>query len=471
MRYGDRILRLVYRDATERAKSLLSSALVQELQAERLLPKTRSLGSNEIADLRSAGVFTDVPGVDGSELVLEHERIPFPSYAYEWCPEMLFAAGELTLNLQLRALDAGLTLKDATPTNVLFRGAQPVFVDYLSFAPRPLGGAIWPAYAQFVRTFLLPLLLFRQQKAPINELFFGRRDGLDPLEVYTRISIWSRFRPVALQFVSLPAWIGRTKTAQSALPGPAKQSADPKRDAYIARTIAVQLRGAFRLLKPKLAEDSVWADYMETHSYADESFVTKRAFVRDALRELSPRTVLDVGCNTGYFSCLAAAQGASVVAIDNDPAVISKLWLRSRAEHLPILPLVLDFGRPSPGLGWRNAEKLSFLDRARRHFDAALLLAVLHHLTVTEGIPLRDIFELCAQLVTGGLIVEYVPAEDLMFRKISRNKEHLIPRLGQAEFEASYAPWFALVRRQQLPNSSRWMYLLRRQRGTSFPVI
>ena len=31
--------------------------------------------------------------------LVEHERIPFPSYPYEWPAEMLHAAGVLTLNL------------------------------------------------------------------------------------------------------------------------------------------------------------------------------------------------------------------------------------------------------------------------------------------------------------------------------------------------------------------------------------
>jgi hypothetical protein len=155
--------------------------------------------------------------------------------------------------------------------------------------------------------------------------------------------------------------------------------------------------------------------------------------------------------------------GAAVVAIDSDPSVVSKLWIRSRAEKLSVLPLVMDFSRPSPGLGWRNSEKISFLDRARGHFDAALLLAVVHHLSVTHGVPLEEIFGVCAEIVTQGVIVEFVPPEDPMFTKIGRNKEHLISRLQQPEFEAAYGPWFTLVRRLQLPASSRWLYFLRRQ--------
>lgn len=72
---------------------------------------------------------------DGS-LLLEHERIDYPTYPWEWTPGQWAAAGELTLDLCEESLAAGLILKDATPLNVLFRNADPVFVDVLSFDKR-----------------------------------------------------------------------------------------------------------------------------------------------------------------------------------------------------------------------------------------------------------------------------------------------------------------------------------------------
>src|SRR5579862_3443206 len=52
------------------------------------------------------------------ENVFEHERIPFASYPYEWPAEMLHAAGALTLDLAIAALEDGFGIKDATPYNV-----------------------------------------------------------------------------------------------------------------------------------------------------------------------------------------------------------------------------------------------------------------------------------------------------------------------------------------------------------------
>jgi hypothetical protein len=61
---------------------------------------------------------------------------------------------------------------------------------------------------------------------------------------------------------------------------------------------------------------------------------------------------------------------------------------------------VVNLARSTPAAGWANCETPSFLDRARGHFDAVLMLALIHHLLVTERIPLDSILELAADLVS-----------------------------------------------------------------------
>jgi SAM-dependent methyltransferase len=424
----------------------------------REFPSTRALSPEEIA---AAGVPEASAGPDatGPLCVIEHERIPFVSYPHEWCPEMLYAAAELTLDLQLRALDVGLSLKDATPTNIVFDGCQPVFVDLLSLAARPAGQAIWPAYAQFVRTFLLPLLMHRMQGVPPHEVHLTRRDGLEPEEAFQRLSWVARWSPAAFQHVTLPAWLGRLSAARTATP--ARQiGGDEEQAQMILRMLVRGLRRALRRVRPPVVQSSVWSDYMATSNYRDEAFQAKETFVCEALRRFAPRRVLDVGCNTGHFSRLAAEEGAAVVALDYDPIVVGRVWAQAASGNQPILPLVLNLARPSPALGWNNSEMASFLARAGGHFDVALLLAVVHHLTVTDGVPLPEVFRLVAGLIRGGVIVEYVPPEDSMFQRIIRNKEHLVPRLQRANFEAAFAPFFELVAVAAIAGSGRIMYSL-----------
>jgi len=173
--------------------------------------------------------------------------------------------------------------------------------------------------------------------------------------------------------------------------------------------------------------------------------------------------VLDVGCNTGHFSFIAARAGASVVAIDSDPVVTGQVWRDARAERLDVLPLILNLARPSPAMGWRNAECPSFLDRARGAFDAVLMLAVLHHMLVTERVPLPDILNLAAELTKDLLVIEWIEPEDSMFRRLTRGREELHKNLNTAYFERVCGERFDIVRCMRIPGGARSLYALRKK--------
>ena len=189
----------------------------------------------------------------------------------------------------------------------------------------------------------------------------------------------------------------------------------------------------------------------------------KESFVRAALDEFRPRRLLDVGCNTGHFSHVAAANGSGVVAIDQDPRVVGELWRQARAQNLNILPLVVDLTRPSPGVGWRNNEHESFLDRARGSFDAVLMLALVHHLLVTERIPLSEILALAADLTRDLLIVEFIAPDDPMFQRLTRGRDQLFEGLTNELFRTTCLQRFHIIRSRRLAATNRWIYLLRKK--------
>ena len=85
---------------------------------------------------------------------------------------MLREAALLQLDLMLSALDDGLILKDASPYNVQWRGARPVFVDVGSFE-RLREGEPWAGYRQFCSLYLNPLLLQAYRGIPFQGLLRG----------------------------------------------------------------------------------------------------------------------------------------------------------------------------------------------------------------------------------------------------------------------------------------------------------
>ncbi len=441
-----RILRVVSEEGTACADFLFTS-LAQRWSNQGSLVRSWCVSEPELASQ-----------------VLEHERIPFPAFPYEWPSEMLHAAAALTLRFAVESLESGHSLKDATPHNILFRGPQPVFIDALSFEPRLPGDATWLPYAQFLRTFLLPLLAHKHFGMHLGSTLLAHRDGLEPEVVYGWLSWAKRLTPPFLSAVSLPTWMGRNEVAPAAYRPP---STDPERATYILKSLLRGLERSLHKAAPQPA-NSRWSGYLtSTALYDPDQFHAKETFVRDALEELKPRWVLDIGCNEGHFSVLAAQANASVVAIDADPEVAGRTWRRAVQDNLDILPLAVDLARPTPATGWRNRESPSFLERAHGRFDLVLALAVLHHMLVTERVPLSAALDLLADVSAKYVLVEFVSPEDPMFQRIVRGRADLYRHLTREHFESEILGRFDVVRSARIDGLHRWLYLLKKKDSRS----
>jgi SAM-dependent methyltransferase len=210
------------------------------------------------------------------------------------------------------------------------------------------------------------------------------------------------------------------------------------------------------------ARSSHWQRYTATRShYGSADLEAKKTFVTEAINGTRPRRTLDIGANTGEFSEIAARQG-EVVALDIDERSVAAVWSRAKEKRLSILPLVGNFARPTPALGWRNRELESLLGRAAGSFDLVLMLAVVHHLRVTEGVPVAEQLDAVAAITRRHLLVEYVPVTDPMFASIARGREPLYPDCLRPEFEATLLQRFQIDRKHELPNG-RVLYLARKR--------
>jgi 2-polyprenyl-3-methyl-5-hydroxy-6-metoxy-1,4-benzoquinol methylase len=298
----------------------------------------------------------------------------------------------------------------------------------------------------------------------LDQIFLSRRDGIEPEEVYRYCGVLQSIRPPFLTLASIPTWLAAKKNQTQAKIYHKRSLPNNAKAQFILRSVLRHLRRTLLKLEPTGGRKSSWSDYMISDcNYSEDHFTAKRAFVEQAMAEFSPKQVLDVGCNTGYFSAVSAKHGARVVAVDYDPEVIDQVYRDASAERNNILPLVVNLTRPSPGLGWRNRECRSFLERARGSFDAVLMLAVLHHMLVSEGIPLTEIIKLSAELTRSLLVIEFIAPDDSMFRRLTRGRDALYANLTPAIFESACQPHYEIIRSQHLENTSRWLYLLRKR--------
>jgi hypothetical protein len=384
---------------------------------------------------------------------LRHERLPFVSYPYEWTFSMLRDAALLQLRVTRDALGAGLALKDATPYNVQWQGARPVFIDVGSFE-RAREGEPWLGYRQFCMLFLYPLLLESYKGIPFQPWLRGSLEGIHPAEARALLRGRDTLRGGVLKHVALHAKLERSHA------GGEKDVRKELREAGFAKElIEANLKGLEKLVSGLAAPTGAteWSEYGTTCSYSDDDTGAKEEFVRRAVHRRPRSLVWDLGCNDGRYSRIAAEGSAYTIALDADAGIAERLYLALRAEgSSTILPLLGDVADPSPGLGWRGRERLPLEERGAP--DLVLALALVHHLVIGRTIPLRAVVDWFAALGSE-LVVEFPDPEDEMVRRLlSRKREGTHADYTRTDFESALRARFEILESSELPSGTRALY-------------
>jgi hypothetical protein len=379
--------------------------------------------------------------------VLRPDPVPFISYPYEWCFGQLKAAALCTLAVQRKALACGMVLKDASAYNVQFRGPRPVFIDTLSFERRQ-EETPWVAYRQFCEHFLVPLILMCRVDPTLGRTLRTYLDGV-PLELGGRLLGVRGFRSIgSIVHVILHGRSVRTHAA-----GRRARGATVSTSALLALT--EHLDACIRNCRWDPA-GTVWAEYEVTHGYLGDSHAHKRSVVAEMLSLTKPRTVWDLGANTGEYSRIAADQGATVVALDLDPGVVERHFRRLTDDgDARVLPLVMDIADPSPSCGWNLQERHSLTDRGP--VDVALVLALVHHLGITRNVPLQLMAEGLSRLARC-LIIEFVPKEDPQTQRLLAARKDIFAGYTQESFERAFATRFRIVDQRTIAGTGRVVY-------------
>ncbi len=217
------------------------------------------------------------------------------------------------------------------------------------------------------------------------------------------------------------------------------------------------LEGAVKSLRWR-PRGTPWAEYYDDLNYSSEALEHKQALVAEFVDQVDPRTVWDLGANTGLFSRIAAGDDRRVIAFDIDPAAVERSYLEvveKREER--ILPLVLDLTNPSPGIGWHNGERMAIPERGPA--DTALALALVHHLAIGNNLPFARIAQFLGT-VCGSLVIEFVPKTDSQVQRLLASREDVFEDYHQAGFEAEFGQRFTILRSAQVEHSERVLYLM-----------
>jgi len=386
---------------------------------------------------------------------LQPVRVPFISYPYEWSFSQYKDAALTTLAIEMLALEKGMTLKDASVYNIQFFEGRPVLIDTLSFEIYE-EGAPWIAYRQFCQHFLGPLSLMALVDIRLQRLMRVYIDGI-PLD------LTSNLLPGKSHFnMGLELHIHRHAASQKKYAG--KGDEVKVKEAKIGKMafqgLIDNLQNTIKGLGWEPA-GTEWADYYEITNYSKDAFDQKKNQVADFIIQVSPTSIWDLGANNGEFSRIGSGKGIFTVSSDIDPSAVEKNYLESRNNHeKDILPLVIDLTNPSPGIGWENAERDSFIERGP--VDLAMALALIHHLAISNNLPLPKIAEFFQKICTW-LIVEFVPKQDSQVQKLLSSRKDIFPDYTEEGLEKAMQAEFKMIRKEAIIGSERTLYLFRRK--------
>jgi hypothetical protein len=383
-------------------RGLFDKGIVQELVRKQLIV------SSEL---------TEYTG-DTGELIIRHQRIPVVSYCFEWSPGMLKEAALLTLQLCIRLAEKELTLQDAHPWNILFDGHNPVFIDLGSITSvRP--DILWAPYQQFCNFFLFPLYLYsancdRLARWLLRDYLYGVTDGdaLAALPYSFKV-----FHPHRTLKVWLPRLLSKVLNH---LP-------QPLRNQFLSFAKTANSNFSHRRLRIKFLESlrkdietlklgrssSQWSAYYRT---ADANYFAtdispgewhlKKEIVSRLINKIAPKSVLDVGTNTGQYAILAASSGARVIACDLDVSSVDICYGDARKQGLNLLPLVTNVFSISPLPGRGGVAYPPATTRFRS--DLVLGLALIHHVVSIQRLDISRIVDIFDRLTERSLLLEFV---------------------------------------------------------------
>lgn len=421
---------------------MFRSGLYQELTDAGLLISHRETGKSYRGP-KAKNCFT----------IIKPDLVKFISFPYEWSFSMLKDAALLTLDIQKRALARDLSLKDASAFNVQFKDGKPVLIDTLSFE-RYTPGEPWVAYRQFCQHFLAPLSLMAHSDVRMGLLLREYIDGI-PLDLAAKLlPKKSRLKLGLLLHIYAHAR-AQTKHQES--------GSEAKNQKISKQSLSGIIESLEKSIKKLQWEptDTQWGEYYSFTNYQKAAFKRKNEVVEKYIKIIKPKTVWDLGANTGVFSKIAARNAKSVVAFDIDPAAVEKNYIELKRNKVTnILPLVQDLTNPSPGLGWAGAERDSL--ETRGPADLVMALALIHHLRIGNNVPLSMVAEFFANLGSS-LIIEFVPKTDSQVQKLLASRKDVFDDYDQATFEKIFKGYFKITRHEPIKGTKRTLYLMRKK--------
>ena len=440
--FENRIIRKINKSGNEKINLFLSSKILEESIEQNYLVDTWIVDDQELKKKFN------------SEFLLEHKKVPFISYPYEWSFEQLKDAALHHLNFNIFLLEKNFQLSDATAYNIQFIGNKPIFIDAMSIEKYDVGSN-WNGHNQFCEQFLNPLIINSRKKIFHNNWYRGNIEGISNADTCKILNIFQKLNPTIFLNVVLPTFFENKNKLKNI--DELKLLKNNKRN-FNKNSYLWMLKNLKKFISKikKSNEKTFWKNYDVDNTYSDEQFEIKKKIVSEFIKKNKSKNLCDLGCNTGEYSEISINNGCkNVVGFDYDQGALGKSYLRSKQKNLQFLPLYLDAANPSSNIGWNQTERFGLLERC--NFDAMIALAFEHHLAIAKNIPLNDLIEWFISIAPKGLI-EFVPKEDETIQIMLKYRKDIFIDYTEENFKKLLLQKAKIIQINNIKNTKRKIY-------------
>ncbi len=443
--HQNKVFRILNKEGLERFNFLKKNDLLQKCIENKFLVK-----SFEVENKNLEFNFSK------EKKIIQHEKIDYISYPYEWCFNQLKDAALHHLNFHLFLLKNNATLIDGSAYNIQFIGHKPVFIDLLSIKEYE-EGEYWNAHKQFCENFLNPLILKSKKKIDFNNWFKGNMEGVSTKDLNALLGLRDKFsfniftQVVLLNYLEQKALNNKKINIKNI-----KQKKFPKKSYIALLENMKKFISSISLKKTK----TLWDDYSTNNTYNKSEEAKKKEIVAKFAQKYKFNKLADLGCNDGVYSQICLQNGCNyVIGFDYDLNAINNAFIISKQKKLDFLPLYFDASNPSSNLGWSQNERKGFLERI--NFTGMIALAFEHHLSIAKNIPLDQTVKWLTSIAPQGLI-EFVPKNDITVQKMLTLKGDIFNDYNEENFKKLLKKNSEIISEIQVSDSGRKIFEFKR---------
>lgn len=375
---GDKVFRIIEdENHIKNYKELLNSDIIEELFSIGLV-RTKIVEESILEGI----------------MILEHKKIPFILHSCEYTNRMFWQAAYMFIEMNLKLWEKGFLTQDSHAWNMSFDGTKPVFYDFGSIIKGNHVSEAW--FNEFFNYFIVPIWLGKFSYKTLKFSKEYRRENQSGFG----IKIFASYKLRRIFFRKVKSIF--------------KINNDPEE-------IFKELLKWLSKHEPNSVNPEYWSDYYKSHNADFTKPITiKQKFVFEILNKEKPEKVNDLASNKGYYAFMAANLGAAVVAFDYEEEIVDSFLVKEDLNK-KITPVHMDFKKPTAAFGvslfWQDSFK-------RFQADIVLVLGLIHHVCITQNVPVYLFCESCKKYATHGIILEFVDPTD----KHVRSWNKLIPK-------------------------------------------